>query len=500
LDEKRNSTFHEASSDQLGPHKPSGVQSEHSRLAAIVAADVVGYTRLMEHDTAGTVAAWQAARDTIIDPKVAEYEGRVVKLTGDGFLAEFSTAQAAVECAISVQEQLRGSSLDFRIGVSIGDIVDDGRDIYGEGINIAARLESISAPGGILISGEIHNLVRNRIDETFLDMGRQQVKHVSQPVRCFALGRFSIPEFETISPDGVASPLGSVGGKSLKYAGAAVVTLLVVSGLWLLMPKVSPEAPRNKPSIVSTAEDATSLGESFRDCKTCPIMMVLQPGSFKMGWGKGDPDEKPVHDVTLSKKIAVGKFEVTFNDWEHCVSDGGCASYQPDDMGWGRNHRPVINVSWLDAQAYVAWLRKKTGKKYRLLTEAEWEYAARGGRSTMYPWGYTIDAAKANYGLFRNKTTPVGFYDPNGFGLHDVIGNVWEWVTDCYAKDAYSRHHTYPLPSLDDSETCRRVVRGGSWNVDMSDGPNLMRVSIRWRAKSNSRYNHFGFRVARDQE
>ncbi len=174
--------------DDRGPSAP---KSAGRRLAAILAADVAGYTRLVEQNTTATVAAWQTARDEVIDPSVAEHEGRIVKLTGDGFLSEFPTVEAAVKCAISIQERLLSSPLPFRMGVSIGDIIDDGRDIHGEGINIAARLESIAEPGGILISGDVFNLVRNRIDETFLDLGQQTVKHVSQPVRIYAVGRFS---------------------------------------------------------------------------------------------------------------------------------------------------------------------------------------------------------------------------------------------------------------------------------------------------------------------
>lgn len=219
-----------------------------------------------------------------------------------------------------------------------------------------------------------------------------------------------------------------------------------------------------------------------------------------MGWDKGDPDEKPVLDVTIPKSLAVGTYEITFREWDACVADNACGSYRPDDEGWGLEDRPVINVSWLDAQAYVRWLGQRTQKKYGLLTEAEWEYAARGGSSDLYPWGVAIDAGKANYGLFRGKTMPVGSYEPNAFGLYDVVGNVWEWVNDCYGKDAYSGNHGYPLAYLEDSETCQRVVRGGSWNTDTSDGPNLLRLSIRGRGKTNGRYDHFGFRVARELE
>ncbi|MEA3274631.1 MAG: adenylate/guanylate cyclase domain-containing protein, partial [Pseudomonadota bacterium] len=130
------------------------------RLAAILAADIAGYTRLMERDTDGTVAAWHAARSNVIDPGIAEYRGRIVKHTGDGFLAEFPTAQDAVRCAIALQEGLASSSLDFRMGVNLGDIIDDGEDIHGEGVNVAARLEGLADPGGICISGEAHALVR----------------------------------------------------------------------------------------------------------------------------------------------------------------------------------------------------------------------------------------------------------------------------------------------------------------------------------------------------
>lgn len=132
------------------------------RLAAILAADVAGYTRLMEKDTDGTVAAWQDARDDVIKPCVADFSGKVVKLTGDGFLVEFPTVQGAVNCAIALQQDLATSSLDFRMGVNLGDIVDDGEYIHGEGVNVAARLEGLAEPGGIVISGDVFNQVHNR--------------------------------------------------------------------------------------------------------------------------------------------------------------------------------------------------------------------------------------------------------------------------------------------------------------------------------------------------
>jgi adenylate cyclase len=123
------------------------------RLSAILAADVVGYTRRMEQDTDGTVAAWTSARSDIIDPTISNHSGRIVKHTGDGFLVEFQTVQDAVMCAVAMQDGLAASSLDFRMGISLGDIIDDGEDIHGEGVNIAARIEALAEPGGIYISG-----------------------------------------------------------------------------------------------------------------------------------------------------------------------------------------------------------------------------------------------------------------------------------------------------------------------------------------------------------
>ena len=155
------------------------------RLAAILAADVAGYTARMEADTDGTVAAWQDAREKIVKPNVAGYSGNIVKLTGDGFLVEFPTVQDAVNCAIAMQQELASHSLEFRMGVNLGDIVDDGEDIHGEGVNVAARLEALAEAGGICISGMVYESIRNRIEAVFEDRGEQQVKNVSAPVRVY---------------------------------------------------------------------------------------------------------------------------------------------------------------------------------------------------------------------------------------------------------------------------------------------------------------------------
>jgi len=160
---------------------------EQRRLSAILAADVAGYTRLVEQDTEGTVTAWKSARDEVINPAVTERAGRIVKFTGDGFLAEFPSVEDAVGCAMEIQEELADSALAFRMGIHLGDVIDDGQDIHGEGVNIAARIEALAESNGISVSAAVYEQVRNRIDANFQNMGEHVVKHVSAPVRVFSI-------------------------------------------------------------------------------------------------------------------------------------------------------------------------------------------------------------------------------------------------------------------------------------------------------------------------
>jgi TolB-like protein/class 3 adenylate cyclase len=156
-----------------------------NRLSAILAADIAGYTQHVEKDRDGTVASWRAARSDIIDPAIAKYSGRIVKHTGDGFLAEFNTVQSAVECAIAMQGELVSSKLDFRMGIGLGDIVDDGEDIHGEGVNIAARIEALAEQGGVCVSGMVFEAIRNQTEAVFEDLGMHELKHVTEPVKIY---------------------------------------------------------------------------------------------------------------------------------------------------------------------------------------------------------------------------------------------------------------------------------------------------------------------------
>ena len=239
-----------------------------------------------------------------------------------------------------------------------------------------------------------------------------------------------------------------------------------------------------------------------RDCLECPEMVVVPAGSYRVGspsYEQGRRDaEGPVHDVTIGAPFAVGRYEVTFAEWDACARDGGCPRGEgiADDWDWGRGRRPVIDVSWDEAKRYVQWLSRKTGKPYRLLSESEWEYAARAGTETAYSWGDEIGVNRANCRGCGSqwdfsKTAPVGSFGANAWGLHDMHGNVWEWVEDCW-NDSYAGSPADGSAWLAGNCT-ERVLRGGSWNFE----PSYLRAAYRFRFTTGNRNYFYGFRVAR---
>ena len=253
----------------------------------------------------------------------------------------------------------------------------------------------------------------------------------------------------------------------------------------------------------AAARDRIRIGEKFRDCPHCPEMVAVPSGSFTMGSPSSEEDRQDDEGlqrrVTIGAPFAVGVYEVTFAEWDACVSGGGCGGYRPDDEGWSRSGHPVINVSWEDARSYVSWLSGETGKPYRLLSESEWEYAARGGTTARYWWGNAIGRNRANCDgcgsrWDDDRTAPVGRFSPNEFGLHDVHGNVWEWVEDCW-------HDGYEGAPADGSawlsgqggDCSSRVLRGGSWY----DDPENLRSASRTSSLTEERSSYDGFRVAR---
>ncbi len=253
-------------------------------------------------------------------------------------------------------------------------------------------------------------------------------------------------------------------------------------------PRVSSTAPATEPP-----RDGFRPGDTFRDCSGCVELVVLPAGSFEMG--SNSEYENPTHRVTIAKPFAIGRYEVTFSEWDQCVDEGGC-KYRPDDREWGRGNRPVINVSWLDAKAFVTWLSQKTGKTYRLPTEAEWEYAARGGTNMPYWWGRDVGSRQANCRECNTgetqKTAPVGSYKPNPFGLYDTAGNAAEWIEDCWNDNYRGAPNN---GSAWTSGQCRlRVLRGGAFDSQAR----YLRSMSRFRYDTDVRYIANGFRVVRE--
>jgi formylglycine-generating enzyme required for sulfatase activity len=282
------------------------------------------------------------------------------------------------------------------------------------------------------------------------------------------------------------------------------INQLYVKEQWNWFTAMRPYRLANFQPYILTAEAERALRphQSFRECaKDCPTMIVVPAGGFWMGSpadeaGRYEP-EGPLHWVKIAAPFAVSESDVTFADWDACAAVGGCRDAA--DFGFGRGTRPVIDVSWDDAEMYVAWLSKMTDRHYRLLTEAEWEYAARADTHTAYFWSGDIGSGKANCngcsGERENgQTSPVGTFPANQFGLSDMAGNVWQWVEDCY-------HKNYEGAPADGSawlgENCSgHVVRGGSY----ADPPAALRAASRSKDPADSRIDNIGFRIGRTLE
>jgi len=299
------------------------------------------------------------------------------------------------------------------------------------------------------------------------------------------------------------------------------------SGRYFAQAQARLELLRKAETVKAAELDLKRPGRVFRDCANCPEMVILPRGRFVMGSPKSemdrDDDEGPQREVRIDYLLAVGKYEVTFDEWGVCSNDNGnaCDWYDPPDHGWGRGRQPVIEVGWDRAQKYVQWLSRKTGKEYRLLSESEWEYAARAGTTGPYPMGECAYTSDANFMVMvahgnttansafntqaqqqkcpekseRNEMRPVavGSYRANAFGLHDMMGNVAEWVQDCWVK-AYAGAPNDGSPHRP-SGCLLDVRRGGAWNDPA--------VKIRSAARSYSvplvtpYSSSVGFRVAR---
>jgi formylglycine-generating enzyme required for sulfatase activity len=331
------------------------------------------------------------------------------------------------------------------------------------------------------------------------------------------LGRRAIGEAtsQKASGSGATRPrwlaIGSVG--AIAMAGAILLVFIAERPTTRSEPpaaKVDPlaqSAQRPQGTAVSPARERTlQPRDSFKECDNCPEIVVVPAGSFLMGspddeLGRGR-NEGPEHKVTFAHQFAVGRFSVTFDEWDACVAGGGCNHYSPPDQGWGRGRRPVINISWNDVKTYLAWLSDKTGRTYRLPSEAEREYVARAGTTTPFWWGSSISTTQANYngtetygndgvrGEFRNQSLPVDTFAPNPWGLYQVHGNVSEWTEDCW-------HDNYVGAPTDGSAwtapNCnQRVRRGGS----IGSPPQVLRAASRLSSPPATAQPFLGFRLA----
>lgn len=495
------------------------------RLAAIIVGDIASYSRLMQADEEGTHVRVKRIERDLIQPSIVEHHGTLVKTTGDGFIAIFDSPVEAVRCSIVIQQNLIGrnaalakpSRIEYRIGVNLGDVIVEPDDVYGDGVNIATRLEGIAEPGQVYISGAIYEQIKHKVVCGYESLGDRKVKNITDPVRVYR-----------VLPD--ADAVGQTRGRreNILIFLLGVTLLVIASGvLWYLLalppgkvvkqavaPTAAPVAspspqpppreaaaptPQPSPSVASASPSpapAPNQGSSQTPAQTPsptapplrePEMIAIRGGSFAMG-SNDDPTERPVHQVTI-KPFSIGKYPVTVREWNECAAAKACGF-----TAVGKDDAPISNVSWTDAQQYVAYLAQATKKPYRLPSEAEWEYAARGGTQTKYWWGDKLQpgmaACKDCGDLAAEQPAKVGSFKPNPFGLYDMGGSIDQWVEDCWRR-------TYQGATGDGSawsggDCASHVLRSGSWKNDSR----YVRPSNRDGYDTNVRYPTHGFRVA----
>lgn len=495
------------SSSGKGTEPPRGATPR--RLAAIVAGDIVGYSRLMEADEEGTHARVKRIERELIEPTMIEHNCRLVKTTGDGFIAVFDSPVEAVRCGIVIQQSMIGrnaaqpvsSQIVYRIGVNLGDVIIEHDDVFGDGVNVAARLEGLADPGQVYISGGVYEQIKHKLVCGYQSLGDRKIKNITDPVRVYR-----------VLPDPAAFNKARKRRENTLIAVLVAICLAIGGGaLWYFIAsnhqgsKVADQGhvanPTDAPKMASPAAPAIQQAAPQSRPATPvapptvtpqivkePETITVPGGSFAMG-GNDDISEKPIHQVAI-KPFAIGKYPVTVREWNQCATDKVCGF-----VAQGKDDAPVTNVSWTDAKTYVAWLAKASKKAYRLPTEAEWEYAARGGTQTRYWWGDQLQPGMANCKgctdiAAADQPVKVGSLKPNPFGLYDMGGGVDQWVEDC-------GHKNYQGAPTDGSawietDCVSHVLRSGSWKNDA----HYARPANRDSYDTNVRYPTHGFRVA----
>jgi len=475
---------------------PEGAE-RNIRLASIVAIDIVGFSTMSERDQKRAARHVEALKARI-EAIAAANEGRVFNTAGDGFMLEFASAGSALQAIQDVLDKRPKGEPGIRVGAHVGDVVvTANNDLLGHGVNVAARLQALATPNSALVSSEFRSMARNSPSAVFMARGRQPLENIDQKVQTFAILSNQARQKRLMTRIGVA------GGVAAVAAGLAFLSPMALDFL-SKQPALRPVAAAVEPTESAPVEEAKAdapadaaapgPGDVFTDCAACPEMVILPSGTFEMGTPDGQrgglASERPVRSIRIAP-IAVSKYEITYEQYDACASAGGCNGFFPPERGGGRGKRPVVGVAWRDAQAYITWLNATTqGPAYRLLSEAEWEYAARAGTTTPYTVGDTITRQQA---VFSSQLTdPVGTYQPNAFGLYDMHGNAAEWVEDCYNSN-YAGLPTHGGP-VTSGQCSQRLYRGGSYR----DAASVLRTANRRRASMTIRDGSIGFRVARE--
>ena len=436
-----------------------------------------------------------------------------------------STARSkSVRCAIVIHQSMvaRNASLPreqwilYRIGVHLGDVIVEPDGVFGDGVNIAARLEGIATPGDLFISGGVYEQIKNKLVCAYQSLGDRQVKNITDPVTVYR-----------VLPDPAALSQARRTRWPVALLAVFIVSVIAILGGWYLL-LLQRQIANQAPTLAGTSQRPASPGETAKnpqpvpapapvpvetpnegssvpapapkdsssptpaiapiEAQLIPEMVSIPGGTFAMG-SEDDPSEKPMHRVTI-KPLAISKFPITVREWNACVAAKSC-TYVPT----GKDDAPVANLSWVDAQQFVEWLSKVTQMPFRLPSEAEWEYAARGGTRTKFWWGDQLHADMANckgcnQPYDASQPLKVGSFKPNPFGLYDMGGNIHQWVADCWHKN-YQGAPSDGSPRVD-NDCPSHVMRSGSWKND----PSYVRPSSRDQYDTGVRYPTHGFRVA----
>ena len=510
-------------------------QSAPTRLAAIVAGDIPGYSHLLQIDEDGTHDRVKRIERELIEPSILAHHGRLVKTTGDGFIAIFDSPVEAARCGIAIRQSMvernalmpKHHRIEYRIGVNLGDVVTEPNDVYGEGINIASRLEAIAEPGDVYISGGIYEQIKHKLVCGYESLSDREVKNITDPVTVYRVltdpdafhgirtRRENILIF-LLSLTLLVMASGAIWylfgqphhkvGEEASVAGSQETQKTISSPLSIVKqatPLLQSSSAVTAPQVVPQAQPFPSAQQSASQFQPAsavlpatpsdagvrePEMIAIRGGSFVMG-SNDDPTEKPTRQVTI-KPFAMSQHPVSVREWNECAAAKACGF-----VAAGNEDTPVTNTSWNDAKQFVGWLAATTRKAYRLPSEAEWEYAARGGTQTKYWWGNQFQSGMVNCNNCADvgnveQPVKIGSFRPNPFGLQDMGGGVDQWVEDCWHKN-YQRAPT-DGSAWAKAECGSHVIRSGSWKNDAR----YVRPSNRDGYDTNVRYPTHGFRVA----